>query len=472
MDERLRSAKPRTARRPRREEPQAERRRIEAPPAHPAPLDRQAARQGRNRGWLPWAIFLLVVAAVGAYLWQRPIATGEVPHQRRMMQPSSIGIATVGKGDMDVTLDALGTVTSLATVTIKSQITGQLTEVDFKEGQDVRKGDLLAQIDPRPYQAALAQAQGQLARDQALLNGAQVDLARYKSLAAQNAIPHQTLDTQIALVAQYEGTIEADKATVQAATVNLAYCRIVAPVDGRAGLRQVDPGNYVTPSDTSGIVVITQIQPISVLFTIPEDELQAVAQRLHQGAVLPVAAYDRTGENKLADGRLETFDSQIDPTTGTIKLRATFPNEGRLLYPNQFVNVELLVDEHKDVAIIPTAAVQRGQPGTFAYVVNADSTVSVRNIELGVTNGDRVEVRSGLSTGERVVVDGADKLRDGAKVHVRDAKQGQAGSPGQVTATNQQNRANGQNGQSAAPPKHNGQRSGKHHRQDSGQARQ
>jgi len=459
MDKHLKAAKPRTAGRPRLEEPQAERRRIEGPQFEPSPLDRPAAGQRRARGWVAWAIFLLVVAAVGAYLWQRPLATGQAPQGRRMMQPSSIGVATVATGDMNVTLDALGTVTSLATVTVKSQISGQLIEVDFKEGQDVRKGDLLAQIDPRPYQAALAQAQGALARDQALLQGAQVDLKRYQGLAAQNAVPRQTLDTQVALVAQYQGTVEADKAAVQAATVNLAYCRILAPVDGRAGLRQVDAGNYVTPGDAAGIVVITQIQPISVLFSIPEDELQAVAQRLGQGATLPVSAYDRTGDNKLADGRLESFDSQIDPTTGTIRLRATFGNEGRLLYPNQFVNVELLVDQHKDVATVPTAAVQRGQPGTFAYVVNADSTVSVRKIDLGVTNGDRVEVRSGLSAGERVVVDGADKLRDGATVNVREADQGQAGTREPASPAARQ-------GQPVAPPTHGGQ----HRRPGAGQA--
>jgi multidrug efflux system membrane fusion protein len=258
-----------------------------------------------------------------------------------------------------------------------------------------------------------------LAKDEALLKGAQVDLARYQGLAAQNAVPRQTLDTQVALVAQYQGTVEADRGTVKSAEVNLQYCRILSPLNGRVGLRQVDQGNYVTPGDTNGLVVITQLQPISVLFTVPEDNLQAISKRLQDGAVLPAAAYDRSGANKIADGTLQSFDSQIDPTTGTIKLRAQFPNESKALYPNQFVNVRLLLDTHKDVTTMPTAGIQRGVPGTFVYLVNADNTVSVRKVVLGVTDGDRVEVSSGLAPGDRIVIDGADKLRDGAKINVR-----------------------------------------------------
>jgi membrane fusion protein, multidrug efflux system len=331
----------------------------------------------------------------------------------------SIVPETVSKGDIGINLNALGTVTSLATVTIRTQISGYLIRVVFKEGDEVKKGDLLAEIDSRPYEAALAQQRGQLARDEALLKGAQVDLARYQGLAAQNAIPHQTLDTQIALVAQDQGTVEADRAMVKAAEVNLNYCRILSPLDGRVGLRLVDQGNYVTPGDASGLVVITQIQPISVLFTVPEDNLQAIAKRIQSGAVLPATAFDRGGINKVADGTLQTFDSQIDPTTGTIKLRAEFPNEAKTLYPNQFVNVRLLLDTHKDVTTMSAAGIQRGIPGTFVYLVNADSTVSVRPVKLGVTEGDRVEVLSGLAPGDRIVIDGADKLRDGAKINVR-----------------------------------------------------
>lgn len=382
-------------------------------------VPRPQVARSKARGWLPWAVLLVLLAAAAAIWWQRPQVSEQPADERRAAQPVSVGAATVEKGNINVTLDALGTVASLATVTVKSQISGQLVQVNFKEGQDVKKGDLLAEIDPRPYEAALAQAQGQLARDQALLQGAQVDLKRYQGLAAQQAVARQTLDTQVALVAQYQGTIEADKAAVQAATVNLAYSRILAPVSGRAGLRLVDQGNYVTPGDASGLVVITQIQPISVLFTVPEKELQAISQRLQQGAVLPVAAFDPTGNKKLADGHLQTFDSQIDPTTGTIKLRASFDNENRALYPNQFVNVELVVNEHKDATLVPTAAVQRGVPGTFVYLVNSDSTVSVRKVTLGVTEGQRVEILGGLVPGDRVVVDGADRLREGAKISLR-----------------------------------------------------
>ena len=334
--------------------------------------------------------------------WLSPASSGGPGKAARRSQgrggrnaaPMSIVPETVGKGDIGINLNALGTVTSLATVTIRSQISGYLMKIDFKEGDDVKKGDLLAEIDPRPYEATLAQANGNLPRDQALLKGAQVDLTRYQGLAAQNAVPRQTLDTQVALVAQYQGTVEADRAAVKSAEVNLQYCRILSPLDGRVGLRQVDQGNYVTPGDANGLVVITQLQPISVLFTVPEDNLQAISKRIQAGAVLPATAYDRSGSNKIADGTLQTFDSQIDPTTGTIKLRAQFPNETRdCCIPNQFVNVRLLLDTHKDVTTMPTAGIQRGVPGTFVYLVNADNTVSVRKVELGVTDGDRVEVR-------------------------------------------------------------------------------
>src|ERR1700677_817465 len=329
---------------------------------------------------------LLVVA--GVVWWTRQDGGPQSGGAGRNGTPMSIVPETVGKGDIGINIDALGTVTSLATVTIKSQISGYLLKIDFKEGDDVKKGDLIAEIDPRPFEATLAQANGNLVRDQALLKGAQVDLARYQGLAAQNAVPRQTLDTQVALVAQDEGTVEADRAAVKAAQVNLQYCRIVSPLDGRVGLRQVDQGNYVTPGDTNGLVVITQLQPISVLFVLPEDNIQTVLKRMQSGALLPAAAYDRSGTNKIADGTLQTFDSQIDPTTGTIKARSQYANDNKILYPNQFVNVRLLVDTHKDVTIMPTAGIQRGVPGTFVYLVNSDDTVSVRKVALGVTDGE------------------------------------------------------------------------------------
>jgi membrane fusion protein, multidrug efflux system len=380
-----------------------------------------AKPRSRRRLVVISVLALLIVA--GIVWWSRQ---NSAPQQAaggagggRGAAPMSIVPEVVGKGDIGINLNALGTVTSLATVTIRSQISGYLMKIDFKEGDEVKKGDLLAQIDSRPFEATLAQAKGQLARDEAMLKGAQVDLARYQGLAAQNAVPRQTLDTQVALVAQNQGTVEADRATVKSAEVNLQYCRILSPLDGRVGLRQVDQGNYVTPGDASGLVVITQLKPISVLFTVPEDNLQAISKRLQAGAILPAAAFDRSGATKIADGTLQTFDSQIDPTTGTIKLRAQFPNETETLYPNQFVNIQLLLDTHKDVTTMPTAGVQRGVPGTFVYLVNADNTVSVRKVVLGVTEGDRVEVTSGLVPGDRIVIDGADKLRDGAKINVR-----------------------------------------------------
>ena len=383
-------------------------------------IRRSQTGKPRSRWRFALTSVLIVLLLAGIVWWtKRENAPQQGEGSGRTVAPMSIVPETVRKGDIGIGLNALGTVTSLATVTIRSQISGYLMKNDFKEGDEVKKGDLLAEIDSRPYEATLAQAKGALARDEALLKGAQVDLARYQGLAAQNAVPHQTLDTQVALVAQDQGLVELDRAAVKSAEVNLQYCRILSPIDGRVGLRQVDQGNYVTPGDTNGIVVITQIRPISVLFTVPEDNLQAIAKRLQAGAVLPATAFDRGGANKIADGTLQTFDSQIDPTTGTIKLRALFPNESEALYPNQFVNIRLLLDTHKDVTTMSTAGIQRGVPGTFVYLVNADSAVSVRPVQLGATDDDRVEVRSGLAPGDRIVIDGADKLRDGAKVVVR-----------------------------------------------------
>src|ERR1700722_3895454 len=398
-----------------------------------APVEPSQTTQPRSRRRVALISVLVLLVLGGVVWWSRQ---GGAPQQAaggRNAPPMSMVPETVGKGDIGINLNGLGTVTSLATVTVRTQISGYLLKVDFTEGQDVKKGDLLAQIDPRPYEATLAQVKGQLARDEALLKGAQVDLTRYQGLAAQNAVPHQTLDTQVALVAQDQGTVEADRGTVKSAEVNLQYCRILSPLDGRVGLRQVDQGKYVTPGDARGLVVITQLQPISVLFTLPEDNLRAISKRLQGGAVLPGTAYDRSGANKIADGTLQTFDSQIDPTTGTIKLRAQFPNEARTLYPNQFVNVRLLLDTHKDVTTMSTAGIQRGVPGTFVYLINADSTVAVRPVKLGVTDGDRVEILSGLAPGDRVVIDGADKRRDGAKIVVR-AETGAATTPATTPA--------------------------------------
>jgi len=389
-------------------------------PGRPAgrlgPLDR---RPSRLRRFL-W-IAALALALAEAVLWYqgRQASQPSAAARSAATPPSPVVAASAASGDVDIALNGLGTVTPLATVTVRTQIAGQLQQIAFTEGQEVQKGDFLALVDPRPYQAALDQLQGQLLKDRALLQGAEVDLARFEKLAAQNSIARQQVDDQHYLVMQYQGTVKSDEAQVENAQLNLAYCHIVAPVAGRVGLRQVDAGNYVQTSDANGLVVITQIQPISVIFTLPEDDLPPILKRLGAGAALPVTAYDRSQSEKLADGVLNTLDNQIDTTTGTVKLRAQFDNKDESLFPNQFVNVRLLVDVLKGAVVIPTAAIQRGAPGTFVYLIGADSKVSVRKITLGPVDGERAAVQSGLQVGDRVVVDGADKLREGAAVVLR-----------------------------------------------------
>ena len=341
--------------------------------------------------------------------------------------PQPVGVATIGRGDVRIVLSALGTVTPLATVTVKTQISGQLVQIAFQEGQLVHRGDFLAQIDPRPYQVALELAQAQLARDQATLKGAQVDLARYQTLVAQDSIAKQTLDTQVALVATDQGTVQSDQAAIDSAKLNLVYCHIVAPATGRVGLRQVDEGNYVQSSDANGIVVITQLQPISALFSLPEDDIPQILKQMHAGSALAVSASDRTDTTALAAGALSTIDNQVDTTTGTVKLRALFPNDDEQLFPSQFVNAHLLVDTLKNAVVAPTSSIQRGEPGTFVYVVGADSLAHVQPITLGPQDGAMVAVAKGLNGGERVVVDGADRLRDGAPVTVPAGAAGAAG---------------------------------------------
>jgi membrane fusion protein, multidrug efflux system len=400
-------------------------------------------RRRRRTRIVVWSLLLVALAAAAAWYYvHRHEAAAPQPQQQAarggrfsMSGPMPVGAATAERGDMPILLSGLGTVTPLATVTVRTQINGQLVQVFFQEGQAVKKGDPLAEIDPRPYQLALDQAQGALLRDQALLANAQIDLNRYQTLLKQDSIARQQVDTQAALVHQYEGTVRTDQAQVDNAKLNLVYCHITSPVTGRVGLRQVDPGNYVQTGDANGLVVITQMKPISVIFTLPEDNLPAIMKRLHAGATLPVTAFDRSGVTKIATGTLDTVDNQIDTSTGTVKLRAQFDNADESLFPNQFVNARLLVDTMQGVTIIPTSATQRGAQGTFAYLIKPDDTVTARPIKTGPTDGERVAVLSGLEAGDKVVVDGADKLREGAKVTIPAARSaGDAADSGDAAA--------------------------------------
>ena len=320
--------------------------------------------------------------------------------------------------DINVVQTALGTVAALKVATVKARVDGLLEEVLFREGQLVRAGDVLAKIDPKPLQVALSQVEGQLARDQAQLNNAKLDLDRYRTLLAQDSIAKQQLDAQESLVRQFEGTVKVDQAQVDSARLQLGYTKVTAPISGRLGLRQVDPGNIIRSSDAAGLVVITQVDPITVVFTIPQDNLQRVLKQLNAGEKLGVEAWDREQKNKLASGFLITVDNQIDSTTGTIKLKSQFPNPEGLLFPNQFVNVKMVVDTRKAAIVVPLAAIQRGAQGTIVYVVKEDKTTTLRPVKMGPTENDNVAIESGVAPGELVVTDGVDRLREGAKVEV------------------------------------------------------
>ena len=324
--------------------------------------------------------------------------------------------AKATKGNIGVYFDSLGTVTPISTVTVKSRVDGQLVRVLFKEGDSIREGDLLAEIDPRPFQAALTQAEGQLLKDQASLDNARTDLARYEELLTHNAVPEQQLATQKATVAQDEGIVKSDEGQVENAKLNLTFCQITAPAAGQVGLRLVDPGNMVHASDANGLLVITQVQPMSVIFTLAEDQLPPVLQKFRSKQQLQVDAYDRGMTTKIATGVLATIDNQIDQTTGTVKLRANFDNKDAALFPNQFVNVRLLVEEKRGVTLAPSAVIQRNTQKTYAYVVKPDSTVTIRDIQVGTTEGDQAEVTSGLSPGDVLVLAGTDRLQEGSKV--------------------------------------------------------
>jgi membrane fusion protein, multidrug efflux system len=360
----------------------------------------------------------LILVLVGLFVWWLLPSKGDSQMPRGMGGPQPVGIAKAVKGPIDVTINGLGTVTPLATASVRPQVSGVVMRFAFREGQIVHAGDLLAEIDARSFQAALDQAKGALAHDAALLANARIELGRQRALRAANATSQQALDNQISTVRQYEGSVASDRATVQAAAINLGYTRVTSPITGRAGIRGVDVGNFVSAGQSTAIVVVTQQQPISVLFTVNEDRVPAIIARFNSGEAMTVEAYDRPIITKLATGRLIAVDSQVDTTTGTVKMRALFDNEDGLLFPNQFVNVRLLVDTLRDQVIVPIAAVQRGASGDFVFVVGADNTVSMRVVTQGVQQGVNVAITKGLAVGETVVTDGADRLRDGSKVTI------------------------------------------------------
>ncbi|HWX03004.1 MdtA/MuxA family multidrug efflux RND transporter periplasmic adaptor subunit [Collimonas sp.] len=405
----------------------------------PAPLPNQ--RQGGfQRGWL-WLIAVVVLALAAYLIWGRSHqpadgAAGK-PDQAGAATsgagkgggkggkrgafagaggPLPVGVAVAKSGDINIYIAGLGSVTPEATAVVKSRVDGQLMKLHFQEGQVVKAGALLAELDPRPYQVAVTQAEGQLARDTALLQAAQIDLKRYRTLLAQDSIASQQVDTQAALVKQYEGTVKSDQGSLDSARLQLTYSRVTAPIGGRLGLRQVDLGNVVHASDTNGIVIITQLQPITTVFSIPEDNIPSVMKQIQAGKKLPTDVWDRDQKNKLDSGYLLTIDNQVDSTTGTVKLKAESPNASYALFPSQFVNARMLLDTRKDAIVIPNAAIQRGAKGTFVYVVKPDHTVTIRQVTAGPTESESTAIEKGIAIGETVVVDGIDKLKEGAKI--------------------------------------------------------
>lgn len=403
----------------------------EQPAAPRGPEQPETSQPGHKRRRWPWvvaaaAVVLAIVLFRSGSTQKKAAADKKAQAQAANRQIPVTGVAA-RVGDLDVYLTGLGSVAAVNTVTVRSRVDGQLLRIDFREGQLVKQGDLLAEIDPRPFQVQLTQAEGQMAKDQAALQNALVDLQRYEILAKQDAIPKQQLDTQNAAVRQFEAAIKTDKGQIDSAKLNLTYSRVTAPISGSVGLKLVDPGNIVHATDATGIVVITQLQPITVVFTIPADQLPSLLSRMAKGTKLPVEVWDRELKNRLAVGTLLAVDNQIDPNTGTLKIKAIFQNETGALYSNQFVNARLLVDTLHGVVIIPTVALQRSPQNVFVYVVKPDSTVEMRNVAVQLTQGDDTVIRQGVAAREVVVIDGVDKLQQGSKVALNAAGSGPAG---------------------------------------------
>jgi multidrug efflux system membrane fusion protein len=388
----------------------------------------RSATPTKTRWWL-W-ILILGVIAVGVWYFRSSRTASQAANSAAPAAPGKgkgaagagsfavpVIVATAQRGDLPVYFNGLGTVTAFNTVTVRSRVDGQLVSIAFKEGQFVHQGDVLAQIDPRPFQVQLEQAMGQLAKDQAQRRDAEVNLERFKLLFKEGVIPQQQLDTQAALVGQFDGAIASDQAQINNAKLQLTYSHITAPISGRIGLRLVDVGNMVHATDTNGLLVITQLQPISVIFSLPQDQLPQVMTKLRSGTQLPVEAYDRDDTAKVATGKLQTIDNQIDVTTGTYKLKSIFSNEDNALFPNQFVNVHLLVDTKRDLTVIPAAAIQRGPQGTYVYAAGSDNTAKIRTVTIAQTTGNNVGLSAGLNAGDIVVIDGQDKLQDGTKIN-------------------------------------------------------